>query len=151
MSIGARLRQLRKANKLSGERFGDLCGVTKGTVSQWESDLTTPMLDRLIDLHKHLDFSFDWLLDGKETQATAYTTSDPTLVKMLQVLEPRAEYLKDAAYKAAITTCELVDQAKAVEQAPPPIKTYRPPDRRLGLHFYGGIERRAGKKNVDEK
>lgn len=42
MSIGARIRQLRQANGLSGEKFGDLCGVTKGLISQWESDLARP-------------------------------------------------------------------------------------------------------------
>lgn len=65
MTIGARIRQLRKQYKLSQEKLGELCGVTKGMVSQWESDIVTPPTDRLIELNKQLDFSFDWMLKGK--------------------------------------------------------------------------------------
>jgi transcriptional regulator with XRE-family HTH domain len=64
MSIGARIRKLREENELSGEKFGELCGVTKGMVSQWESDIVTPPTDRLIEIKKHLDFSYDWLISG---------------------------------------------------------------------------------------
>lgn len=93
MSIGTRLRQLRKANNLSGDKFGELCGVTKGMVSQWETGDTTPPTDRLLELHKHLEFSFDWLLNGEgEDDATTYTTSDPALVEILKALEPRGDY-----------------------------------------------------------
>lgn len=65
MSIGARVRQLRKKNKLSQEKLGELCGVTKGMVSQWESGTSTPPIDRLIELSKHVYFSFDWMLKGE--------------------------------------------------------------------------------------
>jgi transcriptional regulator with XRE-family HTH domain len=112
MSIGSRLRQLRTSKKMSQERFGDLCGVTKGMVSQWELDIVTPPTDRLIELHKHMDFSFDWLLNG-ESKATTYVTSDPKLVAILRALEPQAEYVKDAAASAVLTTCELAERAKA--------------------------------------
>jgi len=64
MTIGTRLLQLRKANKLSGDRMGELCGVGKSAVAQWESDSTLPTTDKLIELRKHLNFSFDWLLTG---------------------------------------------------------------------------------------
>jgi transcriptional regulator with XRE-family HTH domain len=110
MSIGSRLRQLRKANNLSGDKLGELCGVTKGMVSQWESGDTTPPTDRLLALHKHLKFSFDWLLSGEDNETT-YSTSDPTLVEILKVLEPRNDYLKTAAFKAVVTTVDLVEHA----------------------------------------
>ena len=88
MGIGARLRQLRKRSHLSGEKFGELCGRTKGAVSQWESDLITPPLENLIELRKHMDFSFDWLLSG----TAGYTTHDPELAPIMRALEARAEY-----------------------------------------------------------
>lgn len=111
MTIGARLRQLRIRNKLSGEKFGELCGVTKGMVSQWESDLITPPTDRLIELRKHLKFSFDELLQPADL--VTYSTSDPKLVSILHALEPRPEYVKDAAVKAILSNCELDDRAKS--------------------------------------
>lgn len=111
MNIGTRLRQLRTSRSLSQDKLGELCGVTKGMVSQWELNIVTPPTDRLLELHKHLEFSFDWLLNGEES-ASVYSTSDPTLVEILKVLQPRNEYLKTAAYKAVRTTVDLVDQAQ---------------------------------------
>lgn len=111
MSIGARLRQLRIRNNLSGEKLGELCDVTKGMVSQWESDMTTPPTDRLLKLRQHLSFSFDWLLLGEDRKI--YSTSDPKLGEIMQVLEPRAEYVKDAAVTAVISACCLADRAKS--------------------------------------
>lgn len=66
MSLGARIRQLRQHFKYSQETFGELCGgVTKGTVSQWESDISNPPIERLKEFKRRgHDFSFDWLLDG---------------------------------------------------------------------------------------
>lgn len=70
MSIGSRVRQIRQQMGLSQERFGEICGVTKGMVSQWESNIVTPPIDRMVELHKHFDFSYDWLINGKMTIAT---------------------------------------------------------------------------------
>lgn len=33
-------------------------------VSQWESDTSTPPLERLVELHKKITFCFDWLILG---------------------------------------------------------------------------------------
>lgn len=111
MSIGSRLRQLRQANKMSGQTFGEMCGVTKGMVSQWESDMSIPPVDRLIELHKRLDFSFDWLLNGAETgSGSTYTTADRSLVAILKALEPRADYIKESVLQNVINTCKLADQ-----------------------------------------
>jgi transcriptional regulator with XRE-family HTH domain len=70
MSIGARIRKLREAYKLSGEKFGELCGLSKGAISQWESDDVTPPVDRIIELKKHLEFSIDWIYTGEVNIAT---------------------------------------------------------------------------------
>ncbi len=66
MSIGARIRQLRQHYGYSQEKFGELCGgVTKGMVSQWESDASVPPYERLREFKsKGHQFSFDWLLEG---------------------------------------------------------------------------------------
>jgi transcriptional regulator with XRE-family HTH domain len=65
MTIGARIKKLRERNELSGERFGELCGVSKGMVSQWENNIVTPPADRLLLLQKYFEFSIDWIYTGK--------------------------------------------------------------------------------------
>lgn len=63
-TIGQRIKRIREDNKLNQDRFGELCGVSKGAVSQWEKDQTTPELSKLIQIRQRLTFSFDYLLTG---------------------------------------------------------------------------------------
>lgn len=106
MSIGARIRQLRTQHGLSGEKFGELCGVTKGAVSQWESDLITPPTDKLVDLRQKLNFSFDWLLTG----ADGYTNKqrDPRIAHVVEVMEALPTYAVDAGVREIDSLAELV-------------------------------------------
>lgn len=109
MTTGQKLRQLRKTMHWNqddlGERMG---GVTKGMISQWENDQGKPPIERLMLLHQHVDFSFDWLLLDERV----YSTKDPKLVSILLALEPQAEYVKDAATSAVLTTCKLAESVK---------------------------------------
>lgn len=98
MSIGARIRQLRVESKLSGEKFGDLCGVSKGMVSQWESDTSTPPTDRLVELKKHLNFSFDWLIGGDEV--------DRKIMAVHAAMQSMPEYKKDMIVQASNSLAE---------------------------------------------
>lgn len=58
--------EMRHRAGLSVEKFGEICGVTKGMVSQWEAGLSAPPVDRLIEMRAQIEFSFDWLLMGVE-------------------------------------------------------------------------------------
>lgn len=69
MTIGKRLRSLRKSRGWSQERLGEALAVSKGMVSQWENDIVTIPIDRLLELAKHVEFSFDWLLKGQPSLA----------------------------------------------------------------------------------
>lgn len=63
--MGPRLIQLRRKYKLSQARLGELCGVSKAAVSQWETGGAMPEIKKLLELRLHLDFSLDWLLTGE--------------------------------------------------------------------------------------
>lgn len=104
MSIGARIRQLRTRNNLSGEKFGELCGVTKGAISQWESDLVKPPTDKLLELRQKLNFSFDWLLGGEPPNKQV----DPRIAHVVEVMEALPTYAVDAGVKEIDTLAELV-------------------------------------------
>ncbi|MBI3096370.1 MAG: helix-turn-helix domain-containing protein [Rhodocyclales bacterium] len=113
MTIGARFRQLRLHLKLSGEQIGGICGVSKGMVSQWESDSTIPPVDRLIALAGVHEFSIDWVLlnKGQMIPNGVYIT-DPKLIAFCGAMEPVAEYVKDAAVDAALRAKELAAKAR---------------------------------------
>ncbi|MEO7465342.1 MAG: helix-turn-helix transcriptional regulator [Nitrosospira sp.] len=63
--MGPRLIQLRRRYKLNQSRLGELCGVTKAAVSQWETGVSTPEIKKLIELRSKLLFSLDWLITGE--------------------------------------------------------------------------------------
>ncbi|MEP6605904.1 MAG: helix-turn-helix transcriptional regulator [Nitrosospira sp.] len=63
--MGPRLIQLRRRYKLNQSRLGELCGVTKAAVSQWETGISTPEIKKLVELRSKLLFSLDWLITGE--------------------------------------------------------------------------------------
>ena len=96
MSIGARIRQLRQSNGLTQEKFGELCEVTKGMVSQWESDSTIPPTDRLLKLRQHLVFSIDELLLDNNPQLE--NKREDALLKLYRASDDRG---RDTIFRVA--------------------------------------------------
>lgn len=94
MSIGARFRQFRRHLKLSGAQIGEIRDVTKGMVSQWESDTSIPTSDRLIELQKKHPFSIDWLLTGKGDMIQTEHLNDAArrLITRLSTMTEREQY-----------------------------------------------------------
>lgn len=91
MTTGTRIRKLRTQAGLSQEKFGELFGVTKGMVSQWESDLVTPPPDRLIDMKTKLNISIDWLLTGAG-MAIYDNTPQAQVIAAMEHMDERTQY-----------------------------------------------------------
>ena len=66
MSIGERIMQLRKEAGLSQEAFAEKLGVSRQSVSKWESDSATPDVNKAIAICELFGVSSDYLLCGKE-------------------------------------------------------------------------------------
>ncbi len=65
INMGPRLIQLRRRYQLSQTRLGELCGVSKPAVSQWETGKSCPEIKKLVELRSKLIFSLDWLITGE--------------------------------------------------------------------------------------
>ncbi|OTP93228.1 S24 family peptidase [Gilliamella apicola] len=64
-TIGQRIRRTRKALNLTQKDLAKtLTEATHGSISQWESDTTTPSAKNLYDLSIALECDFVWLLNG---------------------------------------------------------------------------------------
>lgn len=50
MTLGERLQNLRKENRLSQEKLAELVGVSRQAVSKWETGLSNPDTENLIKL-----------------------------------------------------------------------------------------------------
>ncbi|MDE6141767.1 MAG: helix-turn-helix domain-containing protein [Bacilli bacterium] len=62
MSIGQKLSDLRKSKHLSQEEVADRLGVTRQTISKWETDQSTPDFDKIIPICELYGLSSDELL-----------------------------------------------------------------------------------------
>lgn len=66
--LGEKLLDLRKSKGLSQEEVADKLGVTRQTVSKWETDQSTPDFDKIAPLCELYEISADELLTGVITE-----------------------------------------------------------------------------------
>ena len=74
MTLGEKIVKQRKELNYTQEQFADILGVSRQSISKWESDITYPETEKLIELGKIFDCSMDYLLkedvmekDGAQT------------------------------------------------------------------------------------
>ncbi|MGN0820021.1 MAG: helix-turn-helix domain-containing protein [Christensenellaceae bacterium] len=72
MTLGEKLTKLRKENNYTQEQLAYVLGVSRQSVSKWESDIAYPETDKLLKLGKLYNCSMDYLLD-QNTQTTEKT------------------------------------------------------------------------------
>lgn len=75
MTFGEKIAAIRKSAGLSQEQFGEMFGVSRQSVSKWESDQTLPELATMIKIADLFDVSIDYLLgrQQKENSNTKHT------------------------------------------------------------------------------
>ena len=64
MTLAHRIQQLRKQKGISQEELADQVGVSRQAVSKWESEQSTPDLDKILLLSQYFGVSTDYLLQG---------------------------------------------------------------------------------------
>ena len=71
MRLGATISRLRAEKKLSQGELADALGVSRQSVSKWETDASIPELDKLMELRKNYLFKSGdapiYAADGDET------------------------------------------------------------------------------------
>ena len=63
MSIGSRLKTLRKEKNLTQKTVAEALDISKPVLSQYESDQRTPSVDRLISLARFYQASLDYICE----------------------------------------------------------------------------------------
>ena len=69
MTSGERIKQLRKEKGLTQTALGEMVGVTKGTVSSWETNTRTPGFETLMLLCDIFERRLEYIL-GRSDDAT---------------------------------------------------------------------------------
>ena len=65
MKLSEKIIKLRKEKGLSQEEFGDKINVSRQAVSKWENDETKPDIDKIQEIVKKFDVSFEYLLNDE--------------------------------------------------------------------------------------
>ena len=64
MNLGKKITNLRKKEKITQEKFAELIGVTRQTISNWESNITKPDINQIKEISKIFNISIDELVDN---------------------------------------------------------------------------------------
>ena len=68
MTLGEKLSKLRKEYNYTQEQLADILGVTRQSISKWESDIAYPETDKLIKIGNLFECSMDYLLNDDITE-----------------------------------------------------------------------------------
>jgi len=79
MNIADRIQYLRKQKGLSQEELADKIGVSRQAVSKWESEQSTPDLDKIIVMSDLFEVTTDYILKGIEPVSTTSKKTIKTL------------------------------------------------------------------------
>lgn len=78
MTLGEKLFKLRKEHNYTQEQLADILGVSRQSISKWESDIAYPETDKLIKMGKLFDCSMDYLLKEDCTDPTGHPAETHT-------------------------------------------------------------------------
>lgn len=79
MSLGNNIYTLRAKADLSQEELAAKLGVSRQSVSKWETDASVPDVDKLIQLSKIFEITLDELVNGAENQQQAQAQINETM------------------------------------------------------------------------
>ena len=103
-----RLRQLRKARKLTQTRVAELLGVSPRVYTRWENGDATPLFGTVVKLADILDVSLDELAGRKETNGDA-KIHNPELHRLYK----KVDQLSDEDQQALVIVLDsLVKRSK---------------------------------------
>lgn len=92
--FGARLRELRLLRRMTLQELGDMFGLTKQAVSQWERGVSVPDLAKLSELARFFDVS---IADLTGTPPSAASIDDE-----LRTLDPATAHVLRESFLASI-------------------------------------------------
>ena len=96
MSIGERLYNLRKERGLSKEDLANELGVSRQTVSKWETGESTPDFDKIVPICNYYGITSDELISGKQNIVEA------------QKENKKAKFARNIAISVALYILSLV-------------------------------------------
>lgn len=92
MTLGEKINRLRTEKNLSQEAFGECLGVSRQSVSKWETDQSVPELEKIIAISELFDVTTDYLLKDRTNRAENPTEEANTTSYIVNTTRPHYEY-----------------------------------------------------------
>ena len=89
--IGTFLKELRNEKKLTQEQFGEILGVSRRTVSRWETGSNMPDLDILIEMADYYEVDLREILNGERKSEDMNKEMKETVLKAVDYTNTEAE------------------------------------------------------------
>ena len=115
MSMADRIQNLRKAKGISQEELADKIGVSRQAVSKWESEQSTPDIEKIISMSEIFEVTTDYILKGVEPVPTINKkTMDTFYLGMVLIFATVAGIWSFTANRFRISECLLIIIAGAI-------------------------------------
>ncbi len=75
MTLGEKIAKQRKELNYTQEQLADILGVSRQSISKWESDIAYPETEKLLELGKLFDCTMDYLLKEEVIEKSGVQTS----------------------------------------------------------------------------
>ena len=85
MNMADRIQYLRKGKGISQEELADKVGVSRQAVSKWESEQSTPDIEKIIIMSDFFGVTTDYILKGIEPAADNEQKGKETTSKILYI------------------------------------------------------------------
>lgn len=83
MNIADRIQILRKTKGISQEELAEKVGVSRQAVSKWESEQSTPEIDKIIILSDYFEVTTDYILKGIEPSQKIEEENDNFIISQI--------------------------------------------------------------------
>jgi len=94
MTVGEKIKQLRKDNKITQTELGKILNVEKSTISMYENNNTQPPIQTLSTIAKYFNVTTDYLL-GNETKNKEQNSQDKDEKDIAKSMKKIKEQLKE--------------------------------------------------------
>lgn len=105
--FGKRLKELRKANGYTIERFADMVGISKSTLGYYENDKRMPDIEILARIADTLNVNADYLIG--RTNTTAQKGRQKTVCEFTDLSDRAAEYLSELVEKKDYAKLSIIN------------------------------------------
>ena len=112
MTFGDKLAKLRREQNYTQEQFADILGVSRQSVSKWESDSAYPETDKLVKICELFNCSSDYLLLNGDDVNPPQQPTDERPRKQTATLEIRVPEIKERKSKRTVWGMPLWHVAK---------------------------------------